>query len=47
MIKLFLMMFIVVVALHVFSSMWFMLVSENMRWVHNMDFMYNGQDTAY
>jgi hypothetical protein len=46
-IKLFLMMFIVVVALHVFSSMWFMLVSGNMRWVHNMDFMYNGQDTAY
>lgn len=46
-IKLFLMMFIVVVALHMFSSVWFFFVSENQRWVHNMDFMYNGQDTAY
>lgn len=41
-IKLFLMMFIVVVALHMFSSVWFFFVSENQRWVHNMDFMYNG-----
>ena len=46
-IKLFLMMFIVIVALHMFSAAWFYTVSTNQRWVHNMDFMYFGMEDAY
>ena len=47
MIKIILMSFAIVIVLHMFSAAWFYIVAENQRWVHNMDFMYNGQDTAY
>lgn len=46
-IKIVLMSFIIVMALHLCSAMWFFIVKENQRWVHNMDFPYVEQDQAY
>jgi len=45
--KILMMAFELLVVMHVLATIWFMLVVDAEKWVQNMDFMYNGEETAY